>query len=188
MPDPISSTVANRAATMGQTPDVAPAETSKQGPSRFDQVRQGQTQQAQQAQPNAPADIPQLKTQLTPDQRKVAEADLRKRLDSSGGANPQAIFKPDMKSARVQLDALHRKAQAVPSGPAATTVQDRLNSLDAQYQESGKILDGLSNASSPGDMLKFQMQMYQFTQNMDLMSKVVEQVTSGAKQILQVQV
>ena len=120
--------------------------------------------------------------------RKVAEADLRKRIDSSSGAGPQAIFKPDMKAARVQLDALHRKTQTIPPGPAADTLKDRLNSLDAQYQNSGKILEGLSGASSPGDMLKFQMQMYQFSQNMELMSKVVEQVTGGAKQILQTQV
>ena len=93
-----------------------------------------------------------------------------------------------MKSARVQLDALHRKAQAIPPGPAAETVSERLNSLDAQFQNSGKILEGLSNLSTPGDMLKFQMQMYQFSQNMELMSKVVEQVSGGAKQMLQVQV
>jgi hypothetical protein len=67
-------------------------------------------------------------------------------------------------------------------------LRDRLNSLDTQFQDSGKILDGMSNMSSPGDMLKFQMQMYQFSQNMELMSKTVEQVTSGAKQILQTQV
>jgi len=113
-------------------------------------------------------------------------------LDSSGpgpgGVNPQTIFKPDMKSARVQLDALHRKAQAIPPGPAAETLRDRLSSLDTQFQESGKILQGMSSASSPGDMLKFQMQMYQFTQNMQLMSKTVEEVSGGAKQILQTQV
>jgi len=186
MPDPISSATVNKIANAG-TEAASPAatkETAKQGPSKFDEVRQ-----SQQAQPTAPAaQIPPLNSQVTPAQRKIVETDLRKRLDSSGGASPQAIFKPDMKSARVQLDALHRKAQAIPPGPAADTLRDRLNSLDAQFQDSGKILDGLSNVSSPGDMLKFQMQMYQFTQNMELMSKTVEQVTSGAKQILQTQV
>lgn len=187
MPDPISNVVVNRTAKTSPTPDATPTETTKQGPSKFDEVRSAQQTQQTQA-PTATAQIPPLNTQVTAEQRKVVEADLRKRLDSSGGAGPQAIFKPDMKSARVQLDGLHRKAQAVPPGPAADTVRERLNSLDAQFQDSGKLLDGMSNASSPGDMLKFQMQMYQFTQNMELMSKVVEQVTSGAKQILQVQV
>jgi len=193
MPDPISSATVNQIAKTGtDAASVSPAtETAKQGPSKFDEVRQ--SQQDRQSQPAAATpQIPELNTRLTSEQRKVVEADLRKRLDSSGagsgGANPQAIFKPDMKSARVQLDALHRKAQAIPPGPAANTLSDRLNSLDAQFQDSGKILDGMSNVSSPGDMLKFQMQMYQFTQNMELMSKTVEQVSSGAKQILQTQV
>jgi hypothetical protein len=193
MPDPISSATVNQIAKTATDGSATPAsEISKQGPSKFDEVRQAQ--QAQQTQPAAATQqIPELNTRLTPEQKRVVEADLRKRLDSSskagsGGVNPQAIFKPDMKSARVQLDALHRKAQAIPPGPAADTLSDRLNTLDVQFQDSGKILEGMSNVSSPGDMLKFQMQMYQFTQNMELMSKVVEQVGSGAKQILQTQV
>lgn len=189
MPDPISSTVVNQTAKATTTTQSAPTETLKQGPSKFDEVKQAQQTQA----PAAPQQIPELKTQLTVDQRKLVEAHLRKRIDSSGGArsgsvSPQAIFKPDMKSARVQLDALHRKAQAIPPGPASDTLTDRLNSLDAQFQDSGKVLEGMGNVSSPGDMLKFQMQMYQFSQNMQLMSQVVEQMSSGAKQILQVQV
>jgi hypothetical protein len=36
--------------------------------------------------------------------------------------------------------------------------------------------------------MKVQMQMYQLTENLELMSKVVEQVTSGVKSILQTQV
>ena len=190
MPDPISSATVNQVAKTGgsDTAGASPVkEVAKQGPSKFDDVRQAQ--QAQQTQPTAATQqIPELKTQVTPEQRKTVEADLRKRLDSSGGASPQAIFKPDMRSARVQLDALHRKAQAIPPGSASDTLRDRLNNLDAQFQDSGKILEGMSNLSSPGDMLKFQMQMYQFSQNMELMSKIVEQVTSGAKQILQTQV
>jgi hypothetical protein len=36
-------------------------------------------------------------------------------------------------------------------------------------------------------MMKVQMQMYQLTENLELMSKVVDQVTSGVKSILQTQ-
>jgi paraquat-inducible protein B len=188
MPEPISSATVSQISKAGTDTSAAPAkETAKTAPSKFDEVRQAQ--QAQQTQPTANTQqIPELKTQVTAEQRKVAEADLRKRLDSSGGASPQAIFKPDMRSARVQLDALHRKAQAVPAGPAADALRDRLSSLDAQFQDSGKMLESMNNVSSPGDMLKFQMQMYQFTENMNLMSKTVEQITGGAKQILQTQV
>jgi hypothetical protein len=35
--------------------------------------------------------------------------------------------------------------------------------------------------------MKIQMQMYQLGENLELMSKVVEQVTSGVKSILQTQ-
>lgn len=190
MPDPLTIATLNPGGvsqTAKVAPDSAAAETPKQGPSKFDEVRQAQ--QAPPVQSAAGAQqIPPLQTQITAEQRKVVEADLRKRLDSSRGIDPKAIFKPDMKSARVEFDALHRKAQAIPPGPAADALKDRLSSLDSQFQDSGKLLDSMTNLTSPGDMLKFQVQMYQFSQNMQLMSNVVEQVTGGAKQLLQTQV
>jgi hypothetical protein len=49
-------------------------------------------------------------------------------------------------------------------------------------------MNSARSAENPGDLMKLQMQMYQLTENLELMSKVVEQVTSGMKTLLQTQV
>ena len=60
--------------------------------------------------------------------------------------------------------------------------------MDSQFQSAGQMVNSLRGTESPGDLMKIQMQMYQLTENLELTSKVVEQVTSGVKSILQTQV
>jgi len=66
--------------------------------------------------------------------------------------------------------------------------------MEVEARETGKVcipakilLDSLKNTQNPQDLMKIQMQMYQLGENLELMSKVVEQVTSGVKSILQTQ-
>ena len=49
-------------------------------------------------------------------------------------------------------------------------------------------MNSVKSSESPGDLMKVQMQMYQLTENLEMMSKVVEQVSSGVKSVLQTQV
>ena len=94
----------------------------------------------------------------------------------------------DLRKARVKLDGLTQKVSSAPKSPALDAVRNRLNSVEAQYQQSEKLLNGLSGNDNPRDMLAIQMQMYKMTQNIEIMTKVVEQTTSGIKSVLQTQV
>jgi hypothetical protein len=155
----------------------------KTGESKFDKVRTRlQDQQAEQVQ--IPSEVKQISLQ----QKKVLEADLTKRLGQPGATSPQKIFAVDMKRAKVQVDQLTNRVNALPKTPAFEPLRQRLTSIDSQFQSAGQLLHSLKGTENAGELMKVQVQMYQLTENLELMSKVVEQVTSGVKSILQTQV
>jgi hypothetical protein len=62
-----------------------------------------------------------------------------------------------------------------------------LNLIEQQYQKSGDLIGRVKNMD-PQSLLKAQVQLYQLSENMELLSKVVEQMTSGVKTIMQTNV
>ena len=100
----------------------------------------------------------------------------------------QEVFKVDLRELRGRLDVVTRQVAAVPKTPASDAVQNRLLRIESQFQRANKVIQGLGSATSPQEMLQVQMQMYQMTQNVELMAKFVEQMTGGVKSILQTQV
>ena len=155
----------------------------KTAESKFDKVRvRLQEQQAEQV--KIPPEVKQVSLQ----QKKVLEADLTKRLGQPGATSPQKAFAVDMKRAKVQVDQLTSRVNALPKTPAFEPLRQRLTSIDSQFHSTGQLVHSLKGTESTGDLMKVQVQMYQLTENLELMSKVVEQVTSGVKSILQTQV
>ena len=152
-------------------------------PSKFDKVRvQLQDQQAGSLQ------LPPEVTQVSMQQKKVLESQLRKRLAHAKPGDAPQMFKVDMQKARTGLNNLTQRVNALPKVPAFDALRNRLVKIESGFNETGKLVNGLGKADSPRDLLKVQMQMYQLTQNMELVSKVVEQVSGGIKSILQTQV
>jgi hypothetical protein len=82
---------------------------------------------------------------------------------------------------------LTTRVNSLPKTSAFDPIRSRLTSIDQQYKSAGQLVNSLKNADNPRDLMKIQMQMYQLTENLELMSKVVEQVTSGMKSVLQTQ-
>jgi hypothetical protein len=156
---------------------------AKTGESKFDKVRNElMDQKAQQV------EIPPEIKHVSLEHKKVLEAELSQRLKQTGPAPAHKLFAPDMKRAKEGIEHLNKRVDALPKTPAFEPFRKRLASIDAQYQNAGQLMNSVTGNASPGDLLKIQMQMYQLTENMELMSKVVSQVTSGVKSILQTQV
>ncbi len=152
----------------------------KTGESKFDKVRSRlQDEQVQQAQ------LPPEVKQVSMEQKKVLEADLRKRLSQPGGA--QNVFSVDMNRAKVQVEQLTHRVNALPKTSAFDPLRQRLNNIDTQFQSTGQMVHSLKGTENASELMKVQVQMYQLTENLELMSKVVEQVSSGMKSILQTQ-
>lgn len=155
----------------------------KTGESKFDKVRARlQDQQAEQVQ------MPPEVKQVSFDQQKVLEAKLNKLLAEGQASSPQKIFAVDMKRAKLQAHQLTNRVNAMPKTPAFEPFRQRLTSIDSQLQTADKLVHSLKGTESPGELMKVQVQMYQLTENLELMSKVVEQVSSGMKSVLQTQI
>jgi len=179
MVDPIAKAATDKVvdAVDGQSGSSSP----KTGASKFDKVRADmQDRQAQQV------DIPPEVKQVSLQQQNALKADMSRQ--TARGADPKQVLNVSMQQAKQRVDLLNKRVGALPNTPAFQPFRDRLASIDTQFQSAGKLVNSIKGGESPQQLLKIQMSMYQLNENMELMSKVVEQVTSGMKTILQTQV
>ena len=182
MADPILSKVGSKPLDSVTEQSGAGTGAPKTGESKFDKVRAQMRAEDTQA-PNLPPEVNDVSMQ----QKKVLQADLTKRIEQMGVTSPHQLFAVDMKRAKDGIQHLTTRVEALPKTPAFEPLRQRLTSIDAQFQAAGKLVNHAGSSGNPADMMKVQMQMYQLTENLELMSKVVDQVTSGVKSILQTQ-
>ena len=153
----------------------------KAGPSKFDEIR---SQLAE----KVATDLKLPPAQKVSDPQKAdLESSLRKQLSSTAPSTPRELFGPEMKNTALNVQRLTDSVNKLPTGSAFGPIRDRLDSIATQFQKSGQLIDSLQNMD-PQSLLNVQMQLYEMNQNVELLSKVVDQVTSGAKTILQTQV
>ena len=153
----------------------------KTAESKFDKVR-AQMREKEAQQPDLP---PEVKKVSLP-QQNALRADMSSRL--AKGANPKQVLSADLKHTKQKLDSLTKRVNALPNSSALLPLRDRLLSIDTQFQNAGKLVNSIKGGESPQQLLNVQMSMYQLSENVELMSKAVEQVSSGMKSILQTQV
>ncbi|MCX6629836.1 MAG: hypothetical protein NTW28_19635 [Candidatus Solibacter sp.] len=164
---------------------VAPQTEVKQGgKTRFNEVQQNAKTKDAAA---APADLPPLQ-QVDAAQKKTLEHDLRKRLEKANSSNPTELFGNDMKDMRKRLDTTTERVEASGKTGAMEGVRDRLSAIDAQYKAAEQKLQQLPDTNNLRGLLAMQTEMYQMSQNLEILSKVVDAATSGVKQTLQTQV
>jgi hypothetical protein len=180
MVNPILNKVPAQSVDLGS--EQGGTKPAKVGESKFDQVRSRLLdQQAGQVQ------LPPAVNQVSTEQKKVLAAQLSTRLEQAKGTPVHKVFAVDMKSAKEKVDHLTKQVNALPSTSAFEPLRSRLAMIDQQYRSAGKLVNGIKGSNSPADLMKIQVQMYQLSENIELMSKVVEQVTSGMKTLFQTQ-
>ena len=180
MVDPIVSKVP--AKSVNNLGDEGATSGVKTGESKFDKVR-ARLQEEQAGSVQMPPEV----KQISPEQTKVLQSQLNQRVQQAKSTSAPELYGADLKHAKTRLDTLTSRVNALPKTPAFDPLRQRLTSVDNQFQAAGKLVNSLSGQQSPADLMKVQMQMYQMTENLELMSKVVEQVSSGVKSILQTQ-
>src|SRR5579871_4767712 len=179
MVDPIANAVSGKALDIADGQDKSKG--PKTGESKFDKVR------ADLQDKDAPkVSLPPEVKQVPPEKVQALQADLSSQL--AKGSSPQQVLGVSMKRTKVGVDQLAKRVNALPKTPAFQPLRDRLLSIDNQFQSAGKLVNSIKGGESPQEILKVQMSMYQLSENVELMSKVVDQVTSGTKSILQTQV
>lgn len=180
----MANPIINKAGVQSLNPTATEdgATPAKLGESKFDKVR-SRLLDDQASKVALPPEV----TSVPADQKARMALDLAKQLQNSNALPVHELFAPTLQHAKVGVQNLSKRVNALPKTAAFDPLRQRLSSIDSQYQAAGKLVNSLQGSKSPGDMMKIQMQMYQLTENLELMSKVVEQVSSGVKSVLQTQ-
>jgi hypothetical protein len=161
--------------------ESAPA-AEKKGPSRFDAVQQKAAAESK------PPTLPPQVNSVSDAKRKELVSEVRRATEAHPSEPPHRVWGPELKDAGAHLDRLKGRVDKLPKSDLTAELQQRLQSIDGQYQSTNKMMDQLQNMSDPRSLLKLQVEMYQITQNLEMVSKAVEQVNSGVKQVMQTQV
>jgi hypothetical protein len=122
------------------------------------------------------------------DRQELLKHELRKKLDAHPSRKPAEVFGDDLKATRSSLNQLKKRVEAAPSSSAVDQIKTRLADLDMQFQKADSAIEGMDGPASPKQLLKLQTDMYELSENLGIVSKMTDQVTSGIKSILQTQV
>jgi len=93
-----------------------------------------------------------------------------------------------LKTARGTLDRLKKRVSALPNNDSLSQLKSGLADLETEYTRAGESVIGMNGTASPQQLLKLQGDMDQMAERLSIMSKIVDQMISGVKTILQTQI
>ena len=100
------------------------------------------------------------------------------------GASPTSVLMPELIDGRNRLGLLREAVKGISkSGPVSTDLRGRFKQVEGEWQDVERILKSDKDLST-GELLGLQARLYQVSQHVEVMSKVVDQMTSGIKTIL----
>jgi hypothetical protein len=114
----------------------------------------------------------------------AARQDLLRRVGSlpPGAPNVLALL-PDLFSAKKQTNWIREALNGVGNSPRAADLRGSLGNLEQQWSQLDSVLKSGKDMTQ-ADLLVLQGRLYQLTQHVEVLSKVVDQVTGGVKTIL----
>ncbi|MCS7079372.1 MAG: hypothetical protein NZ585_04880 [Chloracidobacterium sp.] len=107
-------------------------------------------------------------------------ADLIKRYTDPNAGD----FGLQFDDVRLRLSALRDGIHGMSPNQRPADILARFSQVEDQWKQIEAMLNS-DHELSKGELLALQARMYQLTQNIEILSKVVDQVTSGIKTILQ---
>lgn len=126
-------------------------------------------------------------TQVSGAQLERMRLDLMQRLDRlPEGGNKATALLPELIDSRTRLGLLREAVTGVSGGHSRVSTTDLRGKL-VQVENEWKQLDGIMRSDknlSTGELLGLQARLYQVSQHIEVMSKVVDQLTGGIKTIL----
>ena len=160
---------------------ASPGISPKAQPSTFDVIRSKIAEKVA-------ADL-KIPPPVQPNAQQIAsmEGRLQTRLERTDARTAADFFRVEMKDSKAAMEKLTHAVDKLPQKSAFGPVRERLNLIEQQYRKSGELIGRTKNLD-PQSLLKAQVQLYQLSENMELLSKVVEQMTTGVKTIMQTNV
>jgi hypothetical protein len=170
------------AKAVAQSQELMGRSAAKTAPSKFDSIRSELVQKVASG-----LKLPPAAVRISAVDRKRLENDLRKRLSGTSSQTPKDVFRVEMKNTRLGIQSLNQAVNKLPAHNAFAPVRDRLTQIEAQFKKSGDLINNMKDMD-PQALLKVQMQLYELSGNIELVSKLVDQASSGIKTVMQTQV
>jgi hypothetical protein len=110
--------------------------------------------------------------------------DLMQRVERlpAGASNVNALI-PELVDSRTRLGLLREAMSGMSSNRQGTDLRGQFSKVEGEWYQLENIMKS-GKELSQGELLGLQARLYQVSQHVDVMSKVVDQVTSGVKTIL----
>ena len=151
----------------------------------FDGVMQKLQQEQAGAQQSSSAGGAQGEQPVSRAQLEEMQQDLMSRINRlpPGSPNANALL-PELLDTRTHLGMLRKVFETNrPGAPANTDLRGRLGQVENEWNQVEQIMR-TSPDMSTGELLALQARLYQVSQHVEVLSKVVDQVTGGIKTIL----
>jgi hypothetical protein len=157
-------------------PDQAAQQVNKAGPSKFDQSMKSQG-------PEAAGKVGHVQQA-----QQVQKLDQLKHVEQLQKTNKADLNKLDKNVTGKGMDPVAQKTEVSKSTSMMSSMMANLEKGQAHIDKliNGGIANGKSMSNQ--ELLAMQAGMYKYTQELDLVSKVVEKATSGLKDTLKTQV
>jgi len=176
-------------AALQQAKDSQQVKTQTQdgaGKRSFEQVLQQQQQTETQTTTNQPmttgvsgagmdAKLQQLQTNLT---QKISEIGLTDKVPTS-----KIEILPEMLQNNTRMTLMKEVFNGMPQSQQKTDFIGMFSQVETRNNELGAIMKSDKDLS-PGELLGLQARIYQVSQHIEVLSKVVDQVTGGIKTVL----
>ncbi|MBN2430371.1 MAG: hypothetical protein JXQ27_02800 [Acidobacteria bacterium] len=169
-----------------------PAETKKVGEtSDFEKLRTEKLEKEQQVTGLKVQDVQFNENILSRIEAKQVENDYMRQVRARGAGGEMDVLSEKISEVQQKLDAARNKVPGVEKSEFSESVQNYLSNVDQRF----KSLDSISSEIMAGDrqysmqdLLKIQVQMHSLSQNLEVLTKVIDKVTEGMKTILRTQV
>lgn len=102
--------------------------------------------------------------------------------------SPADALKPKLNYAGNSLAALNTRVAAIAPTSAAQSLQNRLDLLNVKFRAIGDAFQNSAAKNDPMQLLRLQNDIYQLDEELELVSRVVDQATSGVRSLLQTQI
>jgi hypothetical protein len=111
--------------------------------------------------------------------------ELTRRLDRIPSTNKSSFNEiwPELLNTKTRMGLLREAMKGIDNTPTGTNVKGLFGKVESEWFNLEQIMRSDKDLSS-GELLGLQARLYQVSQHIDVMSKVVDQMTSGIKTIL----
>jgi hypothetical protein len=109
-------------------------------------------------------------------------------VEANSPANLASSVNNQLHTTGASLQRLNQRVQAASQTTDIGTLRTMVEQLSARFTNVGDSVRQIGVQSNPQKLLAMQAKIYQMSEDVELLSKMVDQATSGVKSILQTQV